>query len=149
MNEKGNLAKFIDVGNILEKRRTEVGFTVEQIAKKLKLGENIIRAIESGEVEEIMQKIYYQGLVCQYAKIIGLKEEKIMQYISQDIENINNQHSQKILNLRYKSYIKVSKISLKLFYSIGAAIIIVIIINSMIKKNKVNTNEVIKSDFSI
>ena len=48
MNEADvNLSKFIDVGNILEKRRIEVGLSIEQIAQKLKI-ENERSLLEQG-----------------------------------------------------------------------------------------------------
>jgi len=149
MNEADvNLSKFIDVGNILEKRRIEVGLSIEQIAQKLKIEPEIISLIEDGNIQHIIQKIYYQGLVSNYAKIIGLKDDKIMGYILKDVENLNNQNSQKLLTMRYRSYIKVTKISLKLFYIIGAISVLVVTTNTIFKTNKSHiSSNLVQSEF--
>ena len=137
MSVANDYSKFVDIGTVFEKRRIEIGFDLENVAKSLKISKEIIIKIESGEVIDILDKVYYEGIVIKYANLIGLKSDKILEYISSDIKLFGQTNEQRIIYLRYQGRTKKDTLSMKLVFIVVAICLAVIIINTFFKKNQI------------
>lgn len=134
MKNNIDLSKFVDVGGILKKRRLELNLSLASIAKKLKISDAILEKIEEGDVLDLIGKIYYQGVVMKYSQSIGLKYEKILDYIAKDIEKFNMVNAKKILTIGEGKRKIMSKISLQIFCTIGIIITIIVALNTILTK---------------
>ena len=94
------LDKFLDIGVMLKRRRLELNIELSDIAEKIKIPEQYIIDIENGNIENLIEKIYYEGCVIKYAKILNIKHDKLLEYIDIDISQLNNQKITFMLNKR-------------------------------------------------
>ncbi len=67
------------LGEWLRQSRENAGFSVDEIARKLKLAGSTVKDLESDRTDHIGAPIYYRGFVRSYAKILELPDEQIEQ----------------------------------------------------------------------
>ncbi len=148
MQTTRDYSKFIDVGLIFEKRRIELGMDIETIAENLKISQEILMKIESGDVQNILDKIYYEGVVTKYAGLVGLKSDKILSYISTDIKLFGRDNERRIMSLRYQGKEKKDTISMRIIFIIAAVCAVILVINTAVRKNQavIKVSEYLGSD---
>ncbi len=140
------ITKFQETGMILNKRRMELGLTILEIADHLMISEKSVGYIESGAINMLEKNIYYQGVIMNYCKKLGLKSDKILEYIEKEIEAINSENSNKIFKIAIKKNKILYTSSLKIFYTTAIIAIIIIFINSSIKsQNKESYVEILSN----
>ena len=83
-------AKFSDVGKFLRTKREQLDVTIDLVATYLRLRPEYIDMIESGEYEEVSQKIYYFGAVGAMLRYYGLPSEKILDFLLDDSSVVSN-----------------------------------------------------------
>jgi cytoskeletal protein RodZ len=72
------------VGEILRKRREELGQDLHEISKTLKIRYKILKAIEDEEFEELPEEVYVKGYIREYSKILNIDPEiAVKAYIQQ------------------------------------------------------------------
>jgi cytoskeleton protein RodZ len=98
------------VGEILRKRRKELGQDLHEISKTLKIRYRILKAIEDEEFEELPEEVYVKGYIREYSKILNIDPEiAVKAYIQQisppQVENEempkNEDMYKKKLKIRY------------------------------------------------
>jgi cytoskeleton protein RodZ len=66
------------VGELLKKRREELGQDLRQISDTLKIKYDYLRAIEDGDLTKIPAEVYVKAYIQEYAKALNLDYESIM-----------------------------------------------------------------------
>lgn len=80
------MGKAKDIGEIIKTRRQEMNLTLKEVENVTSIRMNHLRAIEEGEIEELISSVYAQGFVKQYAAFLGLDGEDFNQVYSKDLE---------------------------------------------------------------
>ncbi|MDI6890752.1 MAG: DUF4115 domain-containing protein [Thermodesulfovibrionales bacterium] len=72
------------VGEILRKRREELGLDLKEIAGITKIRHDYLKAIEDETLEKLPAEVYVKGYVREYAKILDIHPETVIDvYIQQ------------------------------------------------------------------
>lgn len=66
-----------EFGALLRERREAKGFTVEELAGRIKLSVRTLRGIEDGSMDGLPHAVYARGFVRSYAQQVGLGQEEI------------------------------------------------------------------------
>lgn len=66
-----------DLGTILYKRREELGLSIEEVSKTLKIRSLYLSAIEAGEEEarKKLPSVYFNGYIKAYSKHLGVEDD--------------------------------------------------------------------------
>ncbi len=76
----------LTIGEILQKKRLEKGLKLNDIEKKIKVREKYLQAIEKNDWNFFSSKVYIVGVLRQYARLLGLSEEKVLAIFRRDYE---------------------------------------------------------------
>lgn len=72
------------VGEILRKRREELGKDLREIANILKIRSDYLKAIEDEAFEKLPVEVYIRGYIREYARVLNLDPETVLKaYIQQ------------------------------------------------------------------
>ena len=66
------------VGEILKKRREELGRDLREISNTLKIKHAYLKAIEDGDREMLPAEVYVKGYIHEYARILDLDPESVI-----------------------------------------------------------------------
>ena len=69
--EQQQAEKLVEIGVQLRKSRLEQGFSLEEMVVLTKIPRRLLQAIEEGNLEELPEPIYIQGLIRQFADSLG------------------------------------------------------------------------------
>jgi len=67
-----------NIGTKLKEKREENGLSIEEVSEDLKMRPSQISSIEEGRTEDFKDVFYLKYFVRDYAKYLGLDEEKIL-----------------------------------------------------------------------
>lgn len=70
---------------MLVSRRRQLGLTISQAAKVLKLKEQVLVAFEEGDFANIPKSGYAQGMLSSYARYLGLNPRQVVDQFSEDL----------------------------------------------------------------
>lgn len=126
--------KFVQVGKNLERRRIEVEFEEEYVAKQLKISIDELRKIESGNVLEDLHKIYYKGIVQKYCKLLKIKYHILHDFFAKDFDDFDINIANKFIAIRTKKKDKMHEISFKIISIIAISLIMISIVSSIIRE---------------
>lgn len=76
----------LTVGEILKKERQNKGMTLDDVEKHLRVRIKYLRAIETNDWNFFTSKIYVEGLLKNYAKLLGIDHKKIQAFFRRDYE---------------------------------------------------------------
>ena len=65
-------------GEILKKKREELGYNLKEIAKTLKIRSDYLKAIEEGTFEKLPVEVYTKGYIREYAKFLKTDPEIVI-----------------------------------------------------------------------
>jgi len=65
-------------GEILKKKREELGYNLKDIAKTLRLKSDYLKAIEEGTFEKLPVEVYTKGYIREYAKFLKTDPDSII-----------------------------------------------------------------------
>lgn len=74
--EEQQAEKLLEMGAKLGDSRLEQGLSLEQVVILTKIPRRLLQAIEEGNLEELPEPIYIQGLIRQFADALGLNGAK-------------------------------------------------------------------------
>lgn len=69
---------------ILYSRRIELGLSISQASKILKLREDVLAAFEEGDFEHMPQSGYAQGMLSSYARYLGLNARELVDLFQEE-----------------------------------------------------------------
>ena len=73
------------VGEILKKNREELGLTIDDICKELKISKEVIKNLENDQIKNNSDIIYHIGHLRAYANFINLNSSKIIENFKEQI----------------------------------------------------------------
>lgn len=76
--------KLNEVGQKLQLFRENLGMDVEEIAQRLKISSEYLRALEAGDVKRLPESVYVTGYITGYARIVGLPSEELVKAYRED-----------------------------------------------------------------
>ena len=103
------------VGEILKNRREELGRDLREIANTLKIRYDYLKAIEDGDLKRLPAEVYLKGYLLEYAKILNLDTEAIMNTYIQETEPLNKKTDEIELLLPSKKRFKISYVLVPIF----------------------------------
>jgi len=65
-------------GEILKKKREEVGYNLKEIAKALRIRSDYLKAIEEGTFEKLPVAVYTKGYIREYAKFLKTDPDAVL-----------------------------------------------------------------------
>ena len=82
---------------MLLQRRRQLGLTVEQASRILKLREDVLVAFEEGDFESMPQSGYAQGMLSSYARYLGLNAREVVDLFQEELyEYVNGSGSHEL-----------------------------------------------------
>ncbi len=76
----------LSVGEILKKTREKKGLTLDKVEKQLRIREKFLKAIESDNWSFFNSKIYIEGIIKNYSKILDLDSNKMTAFFRREYE---------------------------------------------------------------
>ena len=153
-----------EIGVMLKNKREENGLSIEEVADDLKRRPSQIEHIENGDLETFSDIYALKYFVRDYAKYLGLDEEKIMDDFNEflfdhtskisldDIEKAKNEVSIKKIVSPYTKiktdHTKLKRIVLYVILGIIFLALMVLIIKTIIGHNNPNNDDFINNSFS-
>lgn len=71
---------------MLAERRRQLGYSIRQASRVLRLREDILIAFEEGNFEEMPKSGYAQGMISSYARYLGLDANEVVDAYAKDYE---------------------------------------------------------------
>ena len=75
---------------MLEERRRQLGLSIEQASRVLKLKEQVLIAFEEGDFDNIPKSGYAQGMLSSYARYLGLNPRTVVDQFQEDLYEYSN-----------------------------------------------------------
>lgn len=86
-----------EIGEILKKARIEKGYTLDDLQQTTKIQKRYLEAIEQGNTEILPGRFYARAFVKQYADIVGLDGEELLdQYYQVSAEEVSEEFAESI-----------------------------------------------------
>lgn len=86
-----------EIGEILKKARIEKGYTLDDLQQTTKIQKRYLEAIELGNTEILPGRFYARAFVKQYADIVGLDGEKLLdEYYQVSAEEVSEEFAESI-----------------------------------------------------
>ncbi|MDO4538244.1 MAG: helix-turn-helix transcriptional regulator [Coriobacteriales bacterium] len=73
--------------DMLSERRRELGYSIRQTSRVLRLKEEVLIAFEEGDFEQMPKPGYAQGMLSSYARYLGLDAREVVRAYTQDLED--------------------------------------------------------------
>jgi cytoskeletal protein RodZ len=73
------------VGDILRKKREELGQDLLEISRTLKISYTYLRALEDETFEKLPEEVYVKGYIRKYAEILNIDPEIVIQAYNQQV----------------------------------------------------------------
>lgn len=91
----------LSVGEILKKTREKRGYTIAQVEKEIKIRAKFLEDIEANRWQSFSSKIYITGILKNYAKFLGLDQQKIHAFFRRDYERKEDLNFRKQVSPQY------------------------------------------------
>ena len=86
-----------EIGEILKKARIEKGYTLDDLQQTTKIQKRYLEAIEQGNTEILPGRFYARAFVKQYADIVGLDGEELLdEYYQVSAEEVSEEFAESI-----------------------------------------------------
>lgn len=76
----------LTVGGILKKEREKKGHSLSHVARKIRVREQFLKAIEDNNWNIFSSKIYISGIIKNYAQFLGIDSERAQAFFRRDYE---------------------------------------------------------------
>lgn len=80
----------IRIGNEFAEERKRKNLSIEEVSKATKIREEFLKAIEKGDFKSLPSSAYAHGFVRNYAKFLGLSEEKSLALFRREFDENKN-----------------------------------------------------------
>lgn len=78
--------KLNHVGHSLRVKREELGLDIDEVAQRLKISSEYLRALELGDVARLPESVYVTGYITGYARILGLSSDELVKNYREDAD---------------------------------------------------------------
>lgn len=86
-----------EIGEILKKARIEKGYTLDDLQQTTKIQKRYLEAIEQGNTEILPGRFYARAFVKQYADIVGLDGEELLdEYYQVSAEDVSEEFAESL-----------------------------------------------------
>lgn len=86
-----------EIGEILKKARIEKGYTLDDLQQTTKIQKRYLEAIEQGNTEILPGRFYARAFVKQYADIVGLDGEELLdEYYQVSAEEVSEEFAESL-----------------------------------------------------
>ena len=82
--------QLLRIGQLLKDKRESLNLSLKDIAEKTCISSSVLKAIESGDMDNLPVYVYLRGFILTYAREVGLKEKSVLQ----DIQTLLSQQSE-------------------------------------------------------
>ena len=72
-------------------RRRELGYSIRQASRVLRLREDVLTAFEEGNFEQMPKSGYAQGMLSSYARYLGLDAGEVVRAFTRDLDRYNRE----------------------------------------------------------
>lgn len=88
---------------MLSDRRRELGFSIRQASRVLRLREEVLIAFEEGDFEQMPKSGYAQGMISSYARYLGLDPAEVIAAYADDYERYKREarRNRRLGDMRY------------------------------------------------
>ncbi|MGK7922288.1 MAG: helix-turn-helix domain-containing protein [Trichodesmium sp.] len=94
-----------DIGNRLKRFREKNSISLERVAVVTMIRINLLEAIEAGNLEQLPEPVYIQGLIKRYADSMGLDGEQLANlFLIEETEKISRKSSVKVSMFQLRPY---------------------------------------------
>ena len=124
------------VGEVLRKRREELGKDLREISETLKIKYSYLKALEEDDLKNLPAEVYVKAYLLSYAKLLNLDPESVLKTHNQQIkpiEPVNKNDNMPVVTRNKKN-------PFKYFFIPVGVVLIAIIIATAIFKQKPNTD---------
>lgn len=84
------------VGEILKKKREELGMDLREISNSLKIGYDYLKSIEDGNIERLPAEVYVKGYIHEYARTLGIDPEFAVKAYKEQLSELSASLNEKI-----------------------------------------------------
>lgn len=88
-----------NVGNSLQSARLQRKLTLEDIAQKTFIKRHYLEALEAGEFQLLPAPVYTSGYIRQYARILGIEENPLIQQYHQQRQHDNSDSPEQVQSI--------------------------------------------------
>ncbi len=110
------------IGEVLKKRREELGLDLREISQTLKIKYAYLKALEDDDLKGLPPDVYVKGYINEYAKILNLDPEPLLNDYNKLIVPQHDETPQ------FRGYNPAEKRGIKLIYILVPLVIIMVII---------------------
>lgn len=108
------------VGTVLRARREQLGWSLDEVSKRLRIRQEFLSALEEGKIDKLPGIVYASGFLRAYAELLNLNTDEILQRFKSE----NQQVDQKP-DLLFPMPVAQRGISLGVIILISAIIIVI------------------------
>lgn len=108
------------VGTVLRARREQLGWSLDEVSKRLRIRQEFLSALEEGQIDKLPGIVYASGFLRAYAELLNLNTDEILQRFKSE----NQQVDQKP-DLLFPMPVAQRGISLGVIILISAIIIVI------------------------
>lgn len=108
------------VGTVLRARREQLGWSLDEVSKRLRIRQEFLNALEEGQIDKLPGIVYASGFLRAYAELLNLNTDEILQRFKSE----NQQVDQKP-DLLFPMPVAQRGISLGVIILISAIIIVI------------------------
>ena len=127
------------VGEILRKRREELGKDIREISETLKIKYDYLKAIEDEAIEKLPEEVYVKGYIREYAELLHIDPETAINAYIQQISP-SKEEKKEVLEkeITHEKKLKIKYLLISLLLILSAATISFILFPT--SKEKPNTS---------
>lgn len=91
--EQQQAEKLTELGHKLAALREQQGLSLDEIVAVTRIPRRLLNAIEVGDLDDLPEPIYIQGLIRQFADVLGLKGAEFASHFPLGSPSVSSQHN--------------------------------------------------------
>ena len=112
--------QLITVGTVLRARREQLGWSLDEVSKRLRIRQEFLSALEEGKIDKLPGIVYASGFLRAYAELLNLNTDEILQRFKSENQRVDQKP-----DLLFPMPVAQRGISLGVIILISAIIIVI------------------------
>ncbi|MCT6880469.1 MAG: DUF4115 domain-containing protein [Commensalibacter sp.] len=108
------------VGTVLRARREQLGWSLDEVSKRLRIRQEFLSALEEGKIDKLPGIVYASGFLRAYAELLNLNTDEILQRFKSENQRVDQKP-----DLLFPMPVAQRGISLGVIILISAIIIVI------------------------